>query len=201
MNVKIWIENEKTEAPCLKCQAWVDATYRYGTVHLEESGVDVEDVLVAVCDVCGETVGIPEQSVPKLKVARAPEKRRVPVRITRELDDVLVLLADRFGVDEPSFSSPLIRYYLGALHEQPHLRSRIARLSTDPIATTGTRKQKTIRVPATLLELAEKDMEEYGVNKTSRIVRGIIVAAKEDVFEKQSSKHAKALRQIAEVAS
>ncbi len=64
-------EGQRGLAICPNCKGIVEIRYEYRTNHLEESDLDVENVLVGVCEECDEVVSIPAQSTPKLKQARA----------------------------------------------------------------------------------------------------------------------------------
>jgi hypothetical protein len=108
------------------------------------------------------------------------------------------MLADRFHVESESFISSLVRYYLSEIKRDSRFRKRVARLSNDRIATTGTKKQKTLRIQPGLLNDAEEQMRELGIQQTSDIVRGIIVAAKEDVLDHGAPSRESQLKQIAE---
>jgi len=56
-------QGDRGQAICPACRARVTTTYEYRTVRLERTGVDVENVLVGVCDLCGEIVSIPAESL------------------------------------------------------------------------------------------------------------------------------------------
>lgn len=204
MNTHIWMEDERTEAPCPQCRDWVDATYKYRTLPREAAGVKVDNVLVAVCDKCDTIVGIPDQSAPKIKEAREkPKSERVPVRFPRELDDIMYMVADRFDVAPGEFSTFLIRYYLHALEDHPELQERVAKLAKGRLAAKarrkGTRGTHTFRVQKRRLERIDKIMQQFGIQRRSDILRGIVVAAKEDVLDHPNSRQSRELRRIAEV--
>ncbi len=69
--MRILREGQRRRAICPNCEGIVEIRYEYRTIHLEESDLDVENVLVGVCEACDDVVSIPAQSTPKLKQARA----------------------------------------------------------------------------------------------------------------------------------
>ena len=68
--MRIWREGDRSEAICPACERRMATRFEVRVVRLEERGIDVPDVLVAVCAGCGGTVSIPAQSAPKLRQAR-----------------------------------------------------------------------------------------------------------------------------------
>ncbi len=132
--MRILKEGDRGQAACPTCEAVVATHYEYRTVHLEQTGVDVENVLVGVCNVCDSTITIPAQSTPKLKEAR--ERKLVPVnaRVPRHLNDVLHLIADHYKVSYSSFCSPMLRYYVHQLATNDQLALRVRRLARTDLA-------------------------------------------------------------------
>ena len=83
----------------------VEIVYQYRPFKLEEADVTVENVLLGVDVDTGDVLTIPAQSTPKLKAAREAKKERVlSVRMPRELDDVLHLIADYYHAEPEQFS-------------------------------------------------------------------------------------------------
>jgi hypothetical protein len=86
--------------------------YRYQDLTLD-SGTVVKDVLVGVAEDTGEVLSIPSQSTPKIKLARSAAKEETfSVRIPRELDDLIWLMAAELGANPAKFGAALIRFYL-----------------------------------------------------------------------------------------
>src|SRR5680860_208814 len=110
--MRILRQGDKGQAICPDCRRRVSTTYNYRSVHLEKTDVVVPNVLVGVCDTCGEVVSIPAQSSPKLKEARESTSKTFGARIPRHLDDVLHVIADRYSAPNSAFCSLLVRYYL-----------------------------------------------------------------------------------------
>jgi len=61
---------DTTPDVCFHCEAEVTATFALRTMRLEQTGVDVDDVLVAVCPTCDRITSVPAQSEPRLQEAR-----------------------------------------------------------------------------------------------------------------------------------
>lgn len=199
--MRIWKEGDRLEAVCERCGDVCDATYRYRTVRLRETGVDVPNVLVGICDVCDEVVAIPDQSAPRLKEARERQTVKVPLRMSRELDDVLHLVADRFQAAADLFTGMLVRYYLHEARTDPELLSRAARLAHSPLATQPQQVRASFYVGTELLETMDARMREAGIAGRSELIRGLIIAAKEDLLDDRAPRRKEELKQIAAVAA
>ena len=70
MTLKFWIKGDQSEALCHICETWREITFTRRSFFLEQSNVDVKEVLVGVCNTCDTTISIPHQSSRKLKAAR-----------------------------------------------------------------------------------------------------------------------------------
>lgn len=72
-------EGMATKAICPTCKKVVAATFALRDVPLSSLCSDVQegyvtDILVSCCDVCGEVVGIPQQSVEAVQLAFAKHR-------------------------------------------------------------------------------------------------------------------------------
>lgn len=65
-----WSVGDRSQAICEECGAVVETRFEYRAVPLTKPGVDVPDVLVAVCIACDHIVAVPHQSTPQLNEAR-----------------------------------------------------------------------------------------------------------------------------------
>jgi len=176
----------------------VPIVYEYRTVHLQQSGVDVPNVLVGVCPDTGEVLTIPAQSAPKLKEARAATKvETCQIRIPRQLHDILWVLADHYHADTSKFCPALIRFYLAEAVQRPRLAARLARLATMPLAHEGPKSRFTIRAQSSLLKKIDQLAEGFHGVTRSDLIRGAIVAAKQDVLGHQAPTRGKKLAAIA----
>jgi len=176
----------------------VPIVYEYRTVHLEASDVDVPDVLVGVCEESGEVLVVPAQSGPRLKEARETVKDETfPVRLPAQLTDVLCLLADHFEVGTKKFLPALIRFYLAEAVRDRRLAVRLARLARRDVALEGPKRRITLRTDAHLLERVDRLATELDGVSRSDLVRGAILAAKEDVLDGRAARRAETLKAVA----
>lgn len=64
----VYQEGQNSKAICEDC-GLVVTTFKKRDVLFPESKITVKNILVAVCNKCNNTVGIPQQSVPAVKTA------------------------------------------------------------------------------------------------------------------------------------
>lgn len=183
---------------CQKCRRSRELRYQYRTLLLSKSKLQVKDVLVGVCTACDTIVLIPHQSTPKLKEIRESAITRVDVRISKELRDVIGLLADAFGANPETFGSAMLRYYMKLMGEDPTLARRVSRFAKSEHVAGTPGGRIALRLSEALMQNA---MYSPGPTRAiadrSSLIRGIILAAKEDTFDKPVAKRAEALRAIA----
>jgi hypothetical protein len=177
----------------------VAVVYEYRTVELEKSRARVQNVLVGVDAETGEVLTIPAQSTPKLKAARDARKEKVmSVRMPRELDDVLHLVAEHYQTAPEQFSPAVIRYYLTLASTNPGLERRLGKLSKSPLAAGKCQESLRLRVQGELHDwVRAAAIATEGVSG-SDLIRGAIVAAKEDVLDDRARRRKRELGAIAQ---
>ncbi|MFQ5690759.1 MAG: hypothetical protein ACE5HQ_10855 [Gemmatimonadota bacterium] len=174
--------------------------YAYRSVHLEKSEVEVENVLVAVCEACGEMVSIPAQSTPRLKAAREEKTVVLNARMPPHLDDVLRLLADHFDAPSWSFCPGFVRFYLHELAENEGFARRVRRLAESGLAGGSATSKLSVRTSRKLASSAWKRAREQGVRTRTDMLKGVILAGYQDVLEGRAPRRARALEGIAAAA-
>jgi len=195
--MKILKEGDTSEAICERCESRVATHYEYRMVHLEESNVDVEDVLVGVCDECDSVVSIPSQSFPKLKEARAEKNKKIEVRVPLELDDIVRLISDHYEVPGAAFRAYLIRYYLHIIGKNEAFARRVKRLSERELAQLKARARVSLRLRSDLREEAWETARSVGIESWADLIKGIVLAGQEDVLENKAPRRQEDLECIA----
>lgn len=151
---------------------------------MPESGIDVPGVLVDACDQCGTVVALPAQSTRRLYEARqARKEEQLEARIPTHLEDVIYLLAHEFFTPVQAFRPAVLRFYLGELLNDPALAGRVRELAASDLADAPARARVSLRVPAELLAAVRETVRAAGIGKDSDLVRGLLLAAKEDVLD------------------
>jgi hypothetical protein len=198
-SVKILREGDVGTALASGGRGWVPIVYEYRTVRLEKTGVDVPNVLVGVDRETDEVLVIPSQSTPRLKSAREAVKEEVfQVKIPHELDDVLVVLSDRFGATPSKFTPALLRFYLTEACENTKLAARLVKLSGNPLATGRTGAKLSFRASAEFAACVRQAAKTTKGASKSALARGAIVAAKEDLLDGRSRSRKEKLQAVAQ---
>ncbi len=195
--MKILKEGDRSESMCPTCKARVPIRYSYRTVHLDETDIDVKNVLVGVCEKCTKTASIPAQSFPRLKEARERKSKIIEARIPLELDDIIRMIADYYHVSDQEFRSSLLRFYLYQIVKNESLVRRIKRLSEKDLACGKAPARVSLRLSYDLWNNAWTVLNNSGINDWSTVIRGIIVAAQEDVLGNRASRRREDLECIA----
>lgn len=175
----------------------VPVVFRYRDLILD-SGIVVKDVLVGVVEETGEVLSIPAQSTPRIKLARqAVKDETFSVRIPFELNDVLWGVSHELGANPKKFNSALIRFYLHEATDSRTMARRLKKLSSSELAAKSAKTRLTLRSDSELLDRVKLVEEREGVTR-SHLVRGAVIAGKEDVFDRPRKGRLAELRAIAE---
>ena len=133
--MKLWREGDTSVGICKRCEKKVRTRFTRRTYPLVRPKADVPDVLVSVCQECDEITDVPYQSLPKIADVRVREIRKVEVRVSRELEEVLGLVAAKFSARVEALSNPLLRFYLREMGKDSKMADALAkRLAQGPLA-------------------------------------------------------------------
>ncbi|MEP6832652.1 MAG: hypothetical protein ABJB74_04620 [Gemmatimonas sp.] len=191
-------QGDISDAICPTCKAWREIRFEYRTTRLTKSKIDVADVLVGVCQTCDDVASIPQQSAPKLREARQSAPSRIDARIPKELRDVIGMMASEFGGSPEPFAGGMLRYYLAMIARDSVLAKRIGKLANSASAAGTPGGRIAFRLERSLIDGAmAKVNAKSDVVDQSGLIRGIIVAAREDSIERPMDKRVVALRAIA----
>lgn len=174
----------------------VPVVYQYRDLTLD-SGVVVREVLVGVAEDSGEILVLPAQSTPRVQLARQEAREETfSVRIPSELNDILWGASAALGALPGRLNSALIRFYLREAVQRRSTARRLKRLSRTRLADRPSRSRITLRSDAEFLSRMKEVEEREGLSR-SDLVRGAVVAIKEDVFDRPRKGRMAQLRAIA----
>jgi hypothetical protein len=198
--MRILQEGDTGSAICPSCRERVQIRYQYRTFRLDESDVDVDNVLLGVCQQCDRPVTVPAQSSAKLKAARRKKEETVEARVPRVLEDLAYVIAAEVGTSAAEFRNQLVRYYLLEIGEKAETARRVARLARTELAQSKKEARISVRVDASILERALERALKEGVESRADLVRGLLLAGAEDVLEGRASRRRRELEKIAAVS-
>ena len=198
--MQLWNVGDKSEAICPTCKRRAKTSFEIRDVPVTERDMVVPNVLVAVCDGCGEIAAIPAQSAPLLMEALEKEPAKVIARINRRLEDAVRLISSHYGTRERDFRSLLVRYYLLEMTRNQGLAKRVARLARSDVVKGKKTGRLEIRLPELALEAARVVAKEAGLRNQTSMIEGVLAAATEDVFDHRAPKRAAHLQELAALA-
>jgi len=191
----IILPGEKIEAECDCCGEFVTATYDYGKLVLQ-SGVTVDKVMRAVCDVCGEVLEVAHQSVHRISEAKRKSYVKKNFRLPQPLKDYAEVKALELTGEARGAVEFLVRAGLRA--SQRSVRSHkalLARLSSlqDPILSLPGDSPETILLPQDLSrEMASLQKELHGVSQSDIFRRLLVASEQEPIIQKEMKSAARA---------
>lgn len=175
----------------------VPVVYKYRDLALD-SGTTVKSVLVGVHEESDEVLVIPAQSIPRIKEARKAAKEEVlEARVPRELEDILALLAEHYSVTPKKFSPAVIRFYLHSATSNPALARRLDKLSRARLAHGRRSARIRVRCEASLSEQVARLAAAFEDTNQSDLMRGAIIAAKQDVLDNRAKRRSQQLEAVA----
>lgn len=178
--MKIWKEGDRSRGLCETCRKLVETRFARRVVALERPAAEVPDVLVAECVECGGIVAIPAQSSPRLQEARRRESQRIEIRLPKELDDVLRLVASHYMARYDVFGASLIRYYVGRMGTEARVVRRVVHGARTPLAMSPSKGRLSLSIEKPVWDAAWEASRREGLRDKSEVIRGIIIAAAVD---------------------
>lgn len=110
--MKLYYEGEKARAICSRDGA-SSITFMRRNVPFSDGDGAAKDILVGVCDVCGDVVAIPPQSTPAIKAAREKATTSIEANLPAVYLDALDLACYRIDPQaSQDFRKRLLMYYV-----------------------------------------------------------------------------------------
>lgn len=191
----IILPGEKTEAECECCGQFVAATYDYGKLALQ-SGLVVDKVMRAVCDVCGEVLEVAHQSVHRISEAKRKSYVKKNFRLPQPLKDYAEVKALELTGESRGAVEFLVRAGLRASQRSSRShKALLARLSNlqDPILSLPGDSPETILLPQDLSrEIANLQKELHGVSQSDIFRRLLVASEQEPIIQKEMKSAARA---------
>ena len=180
-------EGDRSEAICRHCETLVTTRFLVRTLRLEDEGrneMEVPGVLVGVCDRCDNPIALPAQSSPRIGEALQQRKEEaLEARVPTHLEDVIHMMAHTFEAPLQTFRPGVLRFYLREFAADAELAERVAALARSDFARAPGRARISLRAPEALLAEARERARRVGIETDAQMLRGILVAAKEDVLD------------------
>jgi len=170
--MKLHYAGEKGRAVCER-DGLTATTFAYRDVPFSDSAGVVKDILVSVCDKCGEVVGIPPQSTPAIKARRELATRSIEANLPAAYFDALNLACFRIdSTVREDFHKYLLIYYVHTLgKDEKKIRSlcRIKPSAAFAKATNAKRRRLSLKVTPSIYKEFDAMTEIAGVTRTHLI--------------------------------
>lgn len=203
--MKIYHEADKSRAMC-ENDGLVTTTFAYRDVPFRDGSGIVKDILVAVCDKCGDVVAIPPQSSLAIRASR--EKAAVPVEanLPAIYIDTLDLAAYRIDPNlTPDFRKRLLMYYVHTYAMDDKLLARFAENMREDhffesADKNSVRKRLSMKVTPAMSREIEALMQATALSKTD-LIKSVISQIHKDIVAPDMPKQMKLLRTLAAVTA
>ncbi len=195
VTMKIVKSEDKSTAACKSCKKLVDVTYRLRDVPLSDGSDIVKDVLVGVCDICGDVCILPHQSVPKVSKTMEQQRKPIDSRVPAHMLDILNLASAEVGGGS-DFVPNLLKYYLHALAVNEISPARLTRYLASDLASGKSQKRISLKGRRISEDIA-KVKKLTNLSSTSDIVKSVILKINDDILQKKNKRPIKMLRSIA----
>jgi hypothetical protein len=201
--MKVYRTNDKGSALCHR-DGRVTMTYAYRDVPFRDGRGVAKDILVGVCDVCGDAIVIPAQSTPATAAARKHVEQSFEINIPAIYVELLDAASTRVsGNVTPDFRKRLLMYYINRyVTGREHTSELVTLMDASWLAFTSAEGMPNKRLSMKLNELASERVgqiqEETNLSKTD-LVKSIVAKIYADIVEPLHPKHLAELTTIAEV--
>jgi len=199
--MKLFMPGDKKSTLCHR-DGRVMTTFLYRNVPFRDGQGVAENVLVGVCDVCGDAIIIPAQSTPAIAAARKKIDRPLEVKIPATFVDALDAATVRVSAHPtPDFRKQLLVYYINLYasgEEDTAELTKLAERSSDLFRIASVpNKRLSMKLNETIDSRIEDVRTKALLSKTD-LVKSIVMKIYGDIVEPAKPKHHKELSQIAE---
>jgi hypothetical protein len=201
--VKVYHPNDKGTALCHR-DGRVSTTFAYRDLPFRDGRGKAKDILVGVCDTCGDAIVIPAQSTPAISAARKHVEHSMEINVPAFYMDLLDAAATRVASNvTPDFRKRLLIYYVNRYAtglEKPAELARVMKKS--PLANVVIKGMPKKRLSMKLSDQASERiatvMDQTKLSKTE-LIKSLVAKINDDIVLPKEPKHLSELTTIAEV--
>ncbi|GAB2178642.1 hypothetical protein [Dongia sp. agr-C8] len=185
--MKLIIEGHQEQAICGRDGA-VGITYRRRDVPFSDGHGSAKDILVGVCDVCGDVVAIPPQSTPAIRAAREVATEAIEANLPAAYLDALDLACYRLNpAATTELRKRLLMYYaVAGTGKAKRLRMIGSRLDKADLALTGgsksAKRRLSMKVTPAFSSAFDRLAAETKLNRT-QLLKALVVEINDDIVK------------------
>lgn len=201
--MKVYHPNDKGSAICHR-DGRVSTTFAYRDLPFRDGRGTVKNILVGVCDTCGDAIVIPAQSSPAISAARKHVEHSVEINVPAFYVDLLDAASTRVASNAtPDFRKRLLIYYINRYATGLEKSSELEHLmETSPLASVVIKGMPNKRLSMKLSDLASERMatvmDQAKLTKTD-LIKSLVAKINDDIVLPKQPKHLSELTTIAEV--
>jgi len=182
--MRLYREGERSVGICENCKAKVHTRMEYRDFTPPGSDVTVPDVLVSVCERCGEVDSIPHQSTPKINEyckTRDRHREAIECRVSRTAEDAVDLMTAMIGGERGATRQALFRFYLYRMAQDVELARAVKRSVLEGGDESAREERRiSLKVPGHRWRSIWEAAQAAGIASKSELVRGVIGLACSD---------------------
>ncbi len=200
--MKLIVEGEKSMRECSNCNSIVPTTFKYADVPFSDGVGMATNILVGVCDCCGQVVSTPPQSTPAIRQSRAKALHSVEVKVPLALVDAVNMAAFEIDVDfSQEFRKKAIWYFVRwyATEKPDSFISAKSQHIADIEKLGQPRGRFSFKVSKAMSDDLKKACEALGENQTETIKIAAITFYKK-IVENPDRKIVKKMKDLAYMA-
>lgn len=202
--MKFFKEGDHGKALCDRCGSIARTTFARRDVPFSDGRGMVRNLLVGVCDGCGETVSIPAQSTPAIARARKEPTQSIEANLPAVYVDMLdcaVHAIDSSATSE--FRRVLLTYFVHRDASDPRSVRRLRKAHDEALARYPEprgvpRRRLSLKVPPRV-SLALRQLEEDTELNTTELIKSVVCEIQDAVLERPQPAVIQALRTLSAV--
>ena len=204
--MKFFHEGGHSKTICESCAKVQTTTFMYRDVPFSDAAGVVKDILVGVCDGCGEVVAVPAQSTAAIRSAREKATESIEAMLPAAYVEALDLACH--AIDPKASQDLRKRVLLFYVHQFAVGELDIARLKNGrelfdkvpPRQASGIRKRLSFKISKAMSEEFERVITKTEMKKTD-LLKSLVAEIKFDIVDQAKPSHMSTMRAMSAVAS
>ncbi|PWC13085.1 hypothetical protein B4923_07575 [Brenneria roseae subsp. americana] len=192
--MKIFKVGDTQTVLCNLCRSCENVTFQLKDVPFSDGTGIVKQVLVGVCDQCGNVAVVPHQSTPMIKKALDVQRKSLESRVPAHMIDILNLASSELG-GAPDFVPSLIKYYLHSLAADQEAAQDIPRLLQSDLAQGKSEKRLSLKGRHVIQNIDTLKISTK-ITSTTALLKGIVLKINDDVLVQRNPAHIRRLKSI-----
>jgi hypothetical protein len=200
--MKILHEGDTERALC-DVDGWVSVTYRYRDVPFSDGSGVVRDILVGVCDSCGEVISFPPQSTPPIAAARRRATLSLEANLPASYVDALDAAACRVDTQaNTEFRKRLLMFYLNRYARGDEEIPELVRFAegSGRVPALGPHRRLSFKLSEQAQTRLDDVLQRTGLSKT-QLIKALIDKIADDIVRPARPRRLPELIALCEVMS